>query len=148
MEHSNHEIEKNEAVRIQIRLAIQNHFAKQIDLLRKGRKIKALTLFFIDAVDKVRDSSAPDGRGEYLRIFDDEYKKFVNANRGILVKYIEYFPQFEDVLKVREGYFARDKKNNEVDGDGWDSSLDVSAMKIKAKSQEDIDRGFDLILER
>ncbi|MBQ1994045.1 MAG: DEAD/DEAH box helicase family protein [Lachnospiraceae bacterium] len=47
MEHSNHEIEKNEAVRIQIRLAIQNHFAKQLDLLRKGRKIKALTLFFI-----------------------------------------------------------------------------------------------------
>ena len=148
MEHSNHEIEKNEAVRIQIRLAIQNHFAKQIDLLRKGRKIKALTLFFIDAVDKVRDSSAPDGRGEYLRIFDEEYKKFVNANRGILVKYIEYFPQFEDVLKVREGYFARDKKNNEVDVDGWDSSLDDSAMKIKAKSQEDIDRGIELILER
>ena len=148
MEHSNHEIEKNEAVRIQIRLAIQNHFAKQIDLLNKGRKIKALTLFFIDAVDKVRDSSAPDGRGEYLRIFDEEYKKFVNANRGILVKYIEYFPQFEDVLKVREGYFARDKKNNEVDVDGWDSSLDDSAMKIKAKSQEDIDRGIELILER
>ena len=91
MEQSNTVIEKNEAVRIQIRLAIQNHFAKQIDLLRKGRKIKALTLFFIDAVDKVRDSSAPDGCGEYLRIFDDEYKKFVNANRGILVKYIEYF---------------------------------------------------------
>lgn len=76
------------------------------------------------------------------------YKKFVNANRGILVKYIEYFPQFEDVLKVREGYFARDKKNNEVDVDGWDSSLDDSAMKIKAKSQEDIDRGIELILER
>lgn len=148
MEHSNHEIEKNEAVRIQIRLAIQNHFAKQIDLLRKGRKIKALTLFFIDAVDKVRDSSAPDGRGEYLRIFDEEYLKYVNANRGILVKYIEYFPQFEEVLKVREGYFARDKKNNEVDVEGWDSSLDDNAMKIKAKSQEDIDRGIELILER
>ena len=148
MEHSNHEIEKNEAVRIQIRLAIQNHFAKQISLLRKGRKIKALTLFFIDAVDKVRDSSAPDGRGEYLRIFDEEYKKFVNANRGVLVEYIEYFPQFEDVLKVREGYFARDKKNKEVDVEGWDSSLDDSAMKIKAKSQEDIDRGIELILER
>lgn len=148
MEHSNHEIEKNEAVRIQIRLAIQNHFAKQIDLLRKGRKIKALTLFFIDAVDKVRDSSAPDGRGEYLRIFDEEYLKYVNANRGILVKYIEYFPQFEEVLKVREGYFARDKKNNEVDVEGWDSSLDENAMKIKAKSQEDIDRGIELILER
>ena len=52
------------------------------------------------------------------------------------------------MIKVREGYFARDKKNNEVDVDGWDSSLDDSAMKIKAKSQEDIDRGIELILER
>lgn len=148
MGHSNHEIEKNEAVRIQIKLAIQNHFAKQLDLLRKGRKIKALTLFFIDSVDKVRDDSAPDGRGEYLRIFDEEYKKYVNANRGLLIKYIEYFPQFEDVLKVREGYFARDKKNNAVDVEGWDASLDDSAMKIKTKSQEDIDRGIELILEK
>lgn len=148
MEHSNHEIEKNEAVRIQIRLAIQSHFAKQIDLLKKGRKIKALTLFFIDSVDKVRDASYPDGRGEYLRIFDEEYKAFVNEQRSILSDYIEYFPELDDVLKVREGYFARDKKNNEVDIDGWDSSLDDSDVKVKVKSQEDIDRGIELILEK
>ena len=78
--HSTYEIEKNEAVRIQIRLAIQNHFVKQMNILRTGRKIKTLTLFFIDSVDKVRDQTAPDGRGEYLRIFDEEYKKYISQN--------------------------------------------------------------------
>lgn len=148
MGHSNHEIEKNEAVRIQIRLAIQNHFTKQFNIIRQGRKIKALTLFFIDSVDKVRDDLAPDGRGEYLRIFDEEYKKYVNENVHLLYKNQEYFPDFLNVQAVREGYFARDKKNNIVDVEGWDSALDESNMKIKAKSQEDIDRGISLILEK
>lgn len=146
--HSNHEIEKNEAVRIQIRLAIQNHFTKQFNIIRSGRKIKALTLFFIDAVDKVRDDSAPDGRGEYLRIFDEEYKKYVTTHTHLLETNKEFFPDYMNVQAVREGYFARDKKNNAVDVDGWDSSLDDSDVKLKAKSQEDIDRGISLILEK
>lgn len=144
--HSNHEIEKNEAVRIQIRLAIQNHFTKQLNIIRSGRKIKALTLFFIDAVDKVRDDSAPDGRGEYLRIFDEEYKKYVTTHTHELEMNKEYFPDYMNVQAVREGYFARDKKNNAVDVEGWDSSVDDSDVKLKAKSQEDIDRGIGLIL--
>lgn len=146
--HSNHEIEKNEAVRIQIRLAIQNHFTKQLNIIRSGRKIKALTLFFIDAVDKVRDDSAPDGRGEYLRIFDEEYKKYVTTHTHELEMNKEYFPNYMNVQAVREGYFARDKKNNAVDVEGWDSSVDDSDVKLKAKSQEDIDRGISLILEK
>lgn len=146
--HSNHEIEKNEAVRIQIRLAIQNHFTKQLNIIRSGRKIKALTLFFIDAVDKVRDDSVPDGRGEYLRIFDEEYKKYVTTHKHELEMNKEYFPDYMNVQAVREGYFARDKKNNAVDVEGWDSSVDDSDVKLKAKSQEDIDRGISLILEK
>lgn len=99
--HSTYEIERNEAVRIQIRLAIQNHFVKQMNILRTGRKIKTLTLFFIDSVDK-----------------------------------------------VREGYFALDAKKSVVEIDGWDSSVDEDNLKIRAKSQEDIDRGISLILEK
>ena len=146
--HSNHEMEKNEAVRIQIRLAIQNHFTKQFNIIQSGRKIKALTLFFIDAVDKVRDDSVSDGRGEYLRIFDEEYKKYVTTHTHLLETNKEYFPDYMNVQAVREGYFARDKKNNVVDVEGWDSSLDDSDVKLKAKSQEDIDRGISLILEK
>ena len=146
--HSNYEIEKNEAIRIQIRLAIENHFSKQFNIIRQGKKIKALTLFFIDAVDKVRDDTAPDGRGEYLRIFDEEYRKYVSTHTHLLEQNKEFFPDYMNVQAVREGYFARDKKNNVVEVEGWDSSLDESNMKIKKKSQEDIDRGISLILEK
>ena len=148
MGHSNYELQKNEAIRIQIRLAIQNHFEKQISLLKNGRKIKALTLFFIDSVDKVRDPEAEDGRGEYLRIFDEEYGNYVSTHTDILEKYKEYFPEYLNTLKIREGYFAVDKKNNAVDVEGWDSLLDDEAVKLKAKSQQDIDRGIELILEK
>lgn len=146
--HSTYEIEKNETVRIQIRLAIQNHFVKQMNMLRTGRKIKALTLFFIDSVDKVRDHTAPDGRGEYLRIFDEEYRKYISQNAAAIEKFKEYFPDYLNVQSVREGYFALDARNNVVEIDGWDSSADDSSLKIKAKPQEDIDRGISLILDK
>jgi len=146
--HSTYEIEKNEAVRIQIRLAIQNHFEKQMNILKAGRKIKALTLFFIDSVDKVRDNMAPDGRGEYLRIFDEEYNQYISQNAAAIEKWKEYFPDYRNVQSVREGYFALDAKKNAVEIDGWDSSVDEDSLKIKAKSQEDIDRGISLILDK
>ena len=146
--HSTYEIEKNETVRIQIRLAIQNHFVKQMNMLRTGRKVKALTLFFIDSVDKVRDHTAPDGRGEYLRIFDEEYRKYISQNAAAIEKFKEYFPDYLNVQSVREGYFALDARKNVVEIDGWDSSVDESSLKIKAKPQEDIDRGISLILDK
>lgn len=146
--HSTYEIEKNEAVRIQIRLAIRNHFTKQLNILRSGRKIKALTLFFIDSVNKVRDNTAPDGRGEYLRIFDEEYEKYISQNAAVLEKFEEFFPDYGNIQAVREGYFARDAKNNVVEIEDWDSSADEDSVKIKVKSQEDIDRGISLILEK
>ncbi len=146
--HSNYEIVKNEAIRIQIRLAIKNHFEKQLAILRKGRKIKALTLFFIDSVDKVRDNTAPDGRGEYLRIFDEEYEKAIEIYGAAIEKNIEYFPDYKNVQAVREGYFAMDAKKNIVEIEDWDSSADDANTNVKAKSQEDIDRGISLILEK
>jgi len=143
---SNNGLEDNEATRIQIRLAIRNHFEKQFAILKSGNKMKALTLFFVDAVSKVRDNTRPDGRGEYLRIFDEEYQSAIKGYEKQLAKYKEYFPEHQDILKVREGYFAIDKKNNEVEIEDWDDSK--SELDVKAKSQEDIDRGISLILER
>lgn len=50
-----------------------------MNILKAGRKIKALTIFFIDSVDKVKDNTSPDGQGEYIRIFDKEYRKYFQA---------------------------------------------------------------------
>lgn len=143
---SNNGLEDSEATRIQIRLAIKNHFEKQLAILKSGKKIKALTLFFVDSVSKVRDNDRPDRRGEYLRVFDEEYTMAIAHYEKQIEKFKEYFPDYKDVLKVREGYFALDKKQNEVEIDDWDSSKDEP--DVKAKSQEDIDRGISLILEK
>ena len=143
---SNKKLENKEIIRIQIRLAIKNHFEKQFEILDEGRKIKGLTLFFIDEVKKVRDNDAEDRRGEYLKIFDEEYVMAIEKYKGKIEKYKNYFPNYENVNLVREGYFALDKKKNEVEVDDWNSDKGESA--VKTKSQEDIDRGIELILEK
>lgn len=59
--------------RIQIREAIRSHFEKEQCLFGQG--IKVLSLFFIDEVAKYRDYSLPDEKGEYARIFEEEYEQ-------------------------------------------------------------------------
>lgn len=145
---SNFNLSEEEIIRIQIRLAIKSHIEKQLNILKKGYKIKTITLFFIDAVNKFRDNTSPDGRGEYLRIFDEEYGKIIeDSNYNSLFKeYPELFKEYKNIQKVREGYFAVDKNKNAVEVENWDSLLDE--QKLKAKSQEEIDRGIELILEK
>jgi len=139
---SNKKLEDKEIICIQISLAIDNHFKKQFEILEEGKKIKGLTLFFIDEVKKIRDSKASDGRGAYLKIFDEEYLKIVQKYKEKIEKYKNYFPHYEDVNLVREGYFALDKKKKEVEVEYKKEN------EVKAKSQEDIDRGIELILEK
>jgi len=150
---STFEITENEAIRVQIRLAIENHFKKQAEILRNGRNIKVLTLFFVDSVSKVRDAVAKDGYGEYLRIFDEEYVKVTSGQdfRRMFDRWTQlslFTARPEEIVKVREGYFAVDKYKNAVEIEDWDSSLSDEDAKVKAKSQEDIDRGIELILQK
>ena len=66
----------NEATlrQIQIREAIRAHFDKEQMLFDK--KVKVLTLFFIDEVAKYRQyDETGEQPGEYARIFEEEYKR-------------------------------------------------------------------------
>jgi type III restriction enzyme len=145
---SNKDVTQEEAVRIQIRLAIENHLDKQFDILDAEMDVKALTLFFIDAVKMVRDDSQEDNRGQYLRIFDEIYQELIHTKkyRKKFEQYASLFSGYTDTANVREGYFARDKHNsaqeviykaNPKPGD-----------EFLKKSQEDIDRGISLILDK
>ena len=141
---SNEKISQEEAKRIQIRIAIECHFEKQFQLLDAGHDVKALTLFFIDDVSKVRDDTRSDGRGEYLRIFDEEYEAYLNRAeiQFKLNIYRDLFPKDTKTEMVREGYFARDK-NQKI------AELEYGRNgEPKSKSQEDIDRGIELILDK
>ena len=146
---SNIKFHKTDIIKYQIRLTIKAHLDKQFEILDKGKKIKVLSLFFIDEVAKVRDNSREDGRGEYLRIFDEQYKDIIENDlyyKGKFEQYKELFPRYNEELAVREGYFAIDKNKKVVEVEGWNPALEEN--KLKAKSQEDVDRGIELILEK
>ncbi|MEO2682965.1 DEAD/DEAH box helicase family protein, partial [Clostridium butyricum] len=138
----------NNIIRIQIELTIRTHLDKQFEILDKGQNIKVLSLFFIDEVSKVRDESSKDGRGEYLKIFDELYSTIIKEEKykNKFEEYKEFFTEYNNTLNVREGYFAIDKKNKVVDIEDWDSSKED--VKLKSKSQEDVDRGIQLILNK
>lgn len=145
---SNIKFHKTDIIKYQIRLTIKAHLDKQFSILDKGKKIKVLSLFFIDEVSKVRDNTREDGRGEYLRIFDEQYKDIIQNDlyyKRKFEQYKELFPKYNEELAVREGYFAIDKNQKAVEVDGWNSDLEEN--NLKAKSQEDVDRGIKLILE-
>lgn len=151
---SNDAVDHDVAVEKQMEIAIKAHIKKQAEILNSGKKIKVLTLFFVDSVAKVR-SDEGDGRGTYLKIFDRVFEKIRSQanlfDKSTLSKYPKEFAILNPdtpVESVREGYFAVDKTHKAVDVEGWNSDKDDEDVKLKAKAQEDVDRGIDLILNK
>jgi type III restriction enzyme len=134
----------NEATlrRIQIREAVKAHFDKEQALFPQG--VKVLTLFFIDEVAKYRDYAAPDEKGEYARVFEEEYqahlKEVVDLDLHMrdeaYVQYLKGVP----VGKTHNGYFSIDKKNKRL------VDPDVAARGENAGQSDDVD-AYDLILK-
>lgn len=126
----------NEAAlrRIQIREAIKAHFDKELTLFQQG--IKVLTLFFIDEVAKYRDYSAPEDKGDYALIFEEEYRLYLNEVMDLdETAYIKYLKGI-DVSGTHRGYFSIDKKTKRL--------IDPEMGK-KASEADDVD-AYDLIL--
>jgi len=124
--------------RIQIREAVKAHFDKEQALFHQG--VKVLTLFFIDEVAKYRDYSAADEKGEYARIFEEEYTQYLNEVLDLdETPYIKYL---KDIAadKTHSGYFSIDKKSKRQ----VDSS--VAARGENAGLSDDVD-AYDLILK-
>jgi type III restriction enzyme len=127
----------NEAAlrRIQIREAIKAHFDKEQTLFQQG--IKVLTLFFIDEVAKYRDYSAPDEKGEYARVFEEEYQLYLNEVFDLdETPYIKHLKGIA-VERTHSGYFSIDKKTKKL--------VDPEMGK-KATEADDVD-AYDLILK-
>ena len=133
----------NEAAlrRIQIREAIKAHFDKEQALFQQG--IKVLTLFFIDEVAKYRDYQAADEKGDYARIFEEEYRLYLNEVLDLIetpyTKYLKGIP----ADRTHNGYFAIDKRSKrladpviEKRGENIGLSNDVDAYDLILKDKE------------
>ena len=124
--------------RIQIREAIKAHFDKELALFQHG--IKVLTLFFIDEVAKYRDYAAADEKGDYARIFEDEYRQYLNEVLDLdETPYIKYLKGIS-AEKTHSGYFSIDKKTKRL------ADPSVAARGESAGQSDDVD-AYDLILK-
>lgn len=124
--------------RIQIREAIKTHFDKEQVLFQHG--VKVLTLYFIDEVAKYRDYGQADEKGEYARIFEEEYGLYLNEVLDLdETPYIKYLKVIA-ADKTHSGYFAIDKKTKRL------ADPDVAARGESAGLSDDVD-AYDLILK-
>ncbi|MGK2915432.1 MAG: type III restriction-modification system endonuclease [Porticoccaceae bacterium] len=124
--------------RIQIREAIKAHFDKEQVLFQQG--IKVLILFFIDEVAKYRDYSAADEKGDYARIFEEEYSQYLNEVLDLdETAYIKYLKGIA-ADKTHSGYFAIDKKTRRL------ADPAMAARGENAGLSDDVD-AYDLILK-
>lgn len=124
--------------RIQIREAIKAHFDKEQALFQQG--VKVLTLFFIDEVAKYRDYAQANEKGEYARIFEEEYTQYLNEMLDLdETAYVKYLKSIA-ADKTHSGYFSIDKKSKRQ----VDSA--VAARGENAGLSDDVD-AYDLILK-
>lgn len=125
--------------RIQIREAIKAHFDKELALFQQG--IKVLTLFFIDEVAKYRDYSVADEKGDYARIFEEEYNQYLNEVLDLdETPYLKYLKGIT-ADKTHSGYFSIDKKTKRL------VDPDVEKRGENAGLSSDVD-AYDLILKK
>ena len=124
--------------RIQIREAVKAHFDKEQALFPQG--VKVLTLFFIDEVAKYRDYSRADEKGEYARVFEQEYNLYLNEVLDLIeTPYVQYLKGIP-VEKTHSGYFSIDKKTKRL------ADPTVAARGENAGLSDDVD-AYDLILK-
>ncbi|MGN6881697.1 type III restriction-modification system endonuclease [Neisseria sp. P0019.S003] len=124
--------------RIQIREAIKAHFDKEQALFQQG--VKVLTLYFIDEVVKYRDYDSPDEKGDYARIFEEEYQLYLNEVLDLgETPYVKYLRGIS-AEKTHSGYFSIDKKSKRL------ADPTVAARGENAGLSDDVD-AYDLILK-
>jgi len=131
--------------RIQIRETIKAHLDKEKLLFAQG--IKVLSLFFIDEVAKYRDYNQSDEKGEYARIFEEEYELLKAEYLGELaLENVPYRKYLERDMpgKVHEGYFSIDKNKRLVNPES--KLVKDEETGTKSAISDDAD-AYDLILK-
>ncbi|PKU91456.1 restriction endonuclease [Bifidobacterium pseudolongum subsp. globosum] len=128
--------------RVQIRETILSHLQKEEHLWERG--IKCLSLFFIDEVAKYRryDEEGEAIKGEYARIFEEEYDRCV---QWFLDGRLDDGHGYVDWLRttwgrsVHQGYFSIDKHGHAIDSKlkrGSDESDDTDAYNLILRDKE------------
>ena len=132
------DVSERDIRRIQIRETIKAHLDKEKQLFAQG--VKVLSLFFIDQVVKYRDYGQADEKGEYARIFEEEYELLKAEYLPELAIDNEAYRKYLDGIGTagtHNGYFSIDRKTNR---------LKDPAVGARSVDSNDVD-AYDLILK-
>ncbi|MDR3092452.1 MAG: DEAD/DEAH box helicase family protein [Endomicrobium sp.] len=107
---------RDEIMKMQIERTILEHLSKEKRFKDQNKKVKVLSLFFIDKVSNYRsyDENGNPVAGKISEWFEEIYTKIIKDNKD----YDGIIP-FE-VKKIHDGYFAKDKKRRFKDSSGED----------------------------
>ncbi len=120
-------VDENVIKRAQIYNTIKTHLDKELRYFEK--KIKVLSLFFIDEVKKYRTEDGD--KGIYAEMFESCYNELMSKPKYAVLK--EYFNT--DVNKAHNGYFSQDKKGKYKDTKG-DTLADDDTYNTIMKDKE------------
>jgi type III restriction enzyme len=132
------DVSERDIRRIQIRETIKAHLDREKQLF--SQEIKVLSLFFIDQVAKYRDYDQPDEKGDYARVFEEEYDQLRNEYLSELALDNEPYRAYLAGIatdRTHNGYFSIDRATNR---------LKDPAVGARATDSEDVD-AYDLILK-
>lgn len=132
------DVSERDVRRIQIRETINAHLDREMRLFAQG--IKVLSLFFIDEVVKYRDYDQNDEKGEYARVFEEEYTALRDEYLSELTLDNEAYRKYLagiSAAKTHSGYFSIDRKTNRMKD---------PAVGARSVDSDDVD-AYDLILK-
>ncbi len=132
------DVSERDVRRIQIRETIKAHLDREKHLFAQG--IKVLSLFFIDEVVKYRDYDQNDEKGEYARVFEEEYTILRDEYLSELALDNEAYRKYLagiSAARTHNGYFSIDRKTNRMKD---------PAVGARSVDSDDVD-AYDLILK-
>lgn len=132
---------EDEAIkRGQITKTIESHLNKELQFAKDGKRIKVLSLFFLDKVRNYRiyDEEGNPQLGRYAKIFEEEYQKLIH-----LPKYKVLNDAEVPVGEVHDGYFSTDTKGKLKDSSTGDSKDDESTYTMIMKNKEGLLTFYD-----
>ncbi|GAA1243181.1 DEAD/DEAH box helicase family protein [Oryzihumus leptocrescens] len=104
-----------ERARQMIAQTIRQHLRKEDEFAFHGRRIKVLSLFFVDSVAmyRVYDDNGEAQPGEYARIFEEEYAKI--ASEPEFTRLLGNRPAEAIAAEAHQGYFSVDRGRGGVE---------------------------------
>ena len=130
------DVDEKHIRRVQIRETIASHLEKEKKMFKKG--IKVLSLFFIDEVAKYRqyDENGNELKGEYQKIFEEEYKKAIKQVDLLNEDYNDYLDEFS-VDEIHKAYFSIDRTGK------WRDTSESS----RSRNAKHANRAYELIMK-